>query len=45
VKEKVKSLPCLNIPNPTASMIIETDASDIVYVGILEQKLESQPNE
>ena len=39
VKEKVKSLPCLNIPNPTAFMIMEIDASDIGYGGILKQKL------
>ena len=41
IKEKVRSLPCLNIPNQSAFMIIETDASDIGYGGILKQKLES----
>jgi len=40
VKERVKSLPCLNIPNSSAFMIVETDASDIGYGGILKQKLE-----
>ena len=45
VKEKVKSLTCLNVPNLTASMIVNTDASDKGYGGILKQKLESQPNE
>ena len=42
VKARVKSLPCLNIPNPAAYMIVETDASDIGYRGILKQKLECQ---
>jgi len=45
IKQKVKSLPCLNIPNPFAFMIVETDASDIGYGGILKQKLESQEHE
>jgi len=36
------SLPCLGIPHPDAFMIIETDASDIGYGGILKQKLGSQ---
>jgi len=35
VKLHVKSLPCLGIPNPHAFMIVETDASDIGYGGIL----------
>ena len=38
---RVKSLPCLNIPNPSAFIIVKTDASDIGYDGILKQKLES----
>jgi len=42
VKRRVKSLPCLGIPNPHAFMIAETDASDIGYGGILKQKIESQ---
>ena len=45
IKEKVKSLPCLSIPNLAAFMIVETDASDIGYGGILKQKLESQSHE
>jgi len=45
VKEKVKSLPCLNIPNLSAFMIVETDATDIGYGGILKQKLESHQHE
>ena len=41
VKRRVKSLPCLRIPNPHAFMIVETDASDIEFGGILKQTLES----
>jgi len=33
VKARVKSLPCLSIPNPAAFMIVKTDASDIGYEG------------
>jgi len=42
VKQRVQSLPCLGIPHPNAFMIVETDASDIGYGGILKQRLESQ---
>jgi len=42
IKMHVKSLPCLGIPNPYAFMIVETDASDIGYGGILKQRLESK---
>ena len=45
IKENVKSLPCLNIPNPSAFMIVETEAFDIGYGGILKQKLESREHE
>ena len=45
VKARVKSLPCLSIPNPAAFMIVETDASDIGYGGILKQRLESHSRE
>ena len=38
IKEKVHSLPCLCIPH--AFMIVETDASDIGYGGILKQKFQ-----
>jgi len=38
----VKSLPCLGIPNPTAFMIVETNASDVGYGGILKQRVEAQ---
>jgi len=45
VKERVKSLPYLNIPNPTAFNIVETDASDLGYGGILKQQLSPQASE
>ena len=35
IKQKVESLPCLGIPLPSTFMIVETDASDIGYGGIL----------
>ena len=35
-------MPCLGISHPDAFMIVETDASDIGYGGILKQKLETQ---
>ena len=35
----------MHIPNPTAFMIVETDASDIGYGGILKQKSESLTTE
>ena len=37
VKQIVKSLPCLGTPDPEASLIVETDASDLGYGGILKQ--------
>ena len=45
IKEKVKYLPCLNIPQPNAQIIVETDASDIGFVGILKQKLDDKSKE
>jgi len=39
IKQKIKSLPCLGIPNPSTNMIVETNASDIGYGGILKQKI------
>ena len=45
VKQKVKTLPCLSIPNPEADMIVETDASEIGYGGILKQKLPQSKQE
>ena len=38
LKPKVKALPCLGIPHPNAFMIVQTDASEIGYGGILKQK-------
>ncbi|CAN4118010.1 unnamed protein product [Withania somnifera] len=38
IKEVVKDLPCLGIPNPNFIMIVETDASEVGYGGILKQK-------
>lgn len=37
LKEKVKTLPCLMLSNPSWDKIVETDASDIGYGGILKQ--------
>ncbi|PIN12148.1 hypothetical protein CDL12_15245 [Handroanthus impetiginosus] len=42
IKAKAKELPCLVIANPNLFKIIETDASDIEYGGILKQRLNSQ---
>jgi len=39
IKQLVKKLPCLGIPNPEAFLIVETDASDLGYGGILKQKI------
>lgn len=41
IKRLVQNLSCLGIPNPDAFMIVETDASDIGYGGILKQQIES----
>ena len=37
IKSHVKTLPCLGIPTANAFKIIETDASDIGYGGILKR--------
>ena len=37
IKTKVASLPCLSLANPNWAKIIETDASEIGYGGILKQ--------
>ena len=39
VKKHVKTLPCLGLSTPNSFKIIETDASDIGYGGILKQKI------
>ncbi|KAK9668727.1 hypothetical protein RND81_13G081900 [Saponaria officinalis] len=38
----VKTLPCLVLPHPDAFTIVETDASDIGYGGVLKQKLHDE---
>nr|KYP36858.1 Enzymatic polyprotein [Cajanus cajan] len=42
VKQIVKRLPCLGILDPEAYLIVETDASDLGYGGILKQKILSK---
>ena len=42
VKEQVKSLPCLGILNPDVFPIIEIDASNIGYGGILKQDFQNK---
>ena len=39
IKSHVKTLPCLGIPSVDSFKIVETDASDIGYGGILKQKV------
>ena len=39
IKSHVKTLPCLGIPTINAFKIVETDASDIGYDGILKQRV------
>ena len=38
IKSRVKTLPCLALADPEAFKIVETDASDIGYGGILKQR-------
>ncbi|RDX98078.1 Enzymatic polyprotein, partial [Mucuna pruriens] len=45
IKNLVKKLSCLGISDPNANLIIETDASDIGYGGILKQKLPNSSKE
>ena len=45
VKKIVKTLSCLGIPDSEANLIIETDASDIGYGGILKQVLPTSSKE
>nr|KYP44595.1 polyprotein [Cajanus cajan] len=45
VKAQVKTLPCLGIPHPEAQLIVETDASDQGYGGILKQKIDNHPEQ
>ena len=39
IKSYVKTLPCLGIPTVDAFKIVDTDASDIGYGGILKQRV------
>ena len=45
IKNHVKTLPCLGIPTPGSLKIVETDASEIGYGGILKQKISSEAPE
>ena len=38
IKNSVQNIPCLFLANPTLPKIVETDASDLGYGGILKQK-------
>ncbi|KAK2969373.1 hypothetical protein RJ640_028762 [Escallonia rubra] len=42
IKLRAKTLPCLCLPIPEAFKIVETDASDIGYGGILKQKIDGK---
>ncbi|KAL4563330.1 hypothetical protein LXL04_027371 [Taraxacum kok-saghyz] len=44
IKEKVKNLPCLSLANPNWEKIVETDASDIGFGGILKQIRKEKEN-
>ncbi|XP_050106092.1 uncharacterized protein LOC126585669 isoform X2 [Malus sylvestris] len=45
IKNHVKTLPCLGIPTPNSFKIVETDASDVGYGGILKQQTSSRSPE
>nr|KAJ0221918.1 hypothetical protein LSAT_V11C200061950 [Lactuca sativa] len=45
IKQKVSTLPCLNLPHLDAKIIVETDASDIGFGGILKQKFVNSTEE
>jgi hypothetical protein len=45
IKSKVKCLPCLSLANPNYFKIVETDASDIGYGGILKQVIPENSKE
>ena len=42
IKSHVKTLPCLGIPTISAFKIVETNASDIGYGGILKERVSSE---
>lgn len=39
IKKKNKFIPCLDLPDPTALKVVETDASDLGYGGVLKQMI------
>ena len=39
IKKHVKTLPCLGLPSPGFFKIVQTDASELGYEGILKQKV------
>ena len=45
IKKYVKQLPCIVIPSPNTFKIVETDASDIGYGGILKQVAKNDAKE
>ena len=45
IKKYVKQLPCIVIPSPNSFKIVETDASEIGYGGILKQIAKNDTNE
>ena len=45
IKSHVKTLPCLGIPTVNAFKIVEIDASDIGYGGILKQRVSLESSE
>ncbi|GAV82474.1 hypothetical protein CFOL_v3_25925 [Cephalotus follicularis] len=42
IKIFAKEIPCLHLPIPEAQKIVETDASNIDYGGILKQKINNK---
>ena len=42
IKQTVKEIPCLHLADPHAFKIVETDASDIGYGGILKQSKDNK---
>ena len=42
IKQRVKHLPCICIPHPNALLIVESDASNLGYEGILKQEYNNQ---
>ena len=45
IKKNVKQLPCIVIPSPNTFKIVETDAFDIGYSGILKQVVKNDAKE